>query len=299
MAGIFSGAAVVLAEGTFRQWRTLRIIRSRFERATLARDRRIHVIAHSFGTLLFTRLLALGGYRVSNVIFVNGVVSPAFDWQGLLGRQAFLFEQLRNELSTNDWAVWFSWIIRRTVRGSGPCGRVGFWGDPQFIHRVDQAFSECRVCRGRNLGPRVHNVVLGDFDHDLAFLGPRHAFDLWLPFLWGTTAAEFQDFHHRCAKAAEADEHGQLVSSGAEAQLRQATYTWAGGRPLMEYIGIVAVELNRHRIPRLSPLDHKIISEAALREVWRTTVRALAENRKPAGTRHAHASRRLEREHAF
>jgi hypothetical protein len=95
------------------------------------------------------------------------------------------------------------------------------------------AFGKC-LNQGR---PLVHDVFLAKYRHSDWALGPGHARDLWLPYLWGLSPREFNEFTECCRDAAYArQEKFWQGLDAAEGRLREQPWSWTQLRPLETFL---------------------------------------------------------------
>ncbi|HUP62806.1 MAG TPA: hypothetical protein VNA69_20565 [Thermoanaerobaculia bacterium] len=171
-----------------------------------------HVIAHSFGTYLFGKLLEKApATRHDRVVLVGSILPRDFDWMAIWQRAAARwkpFRSIRNEHSARDFVVGFAGRFRLFA---GRCGTSGLYGflsigsPPLTVHDVSNAWGPCpfksSVCASE---PILHNHDLPTHDHNAWFLKSDHARMLWMPFLWGLDPADYIDFVYACHKVEEA-----------------------------------------------------------------------------------------------
>jgi hypothetical protein len=95
------------------------------------------IIAHSFGSLLFARLLdrpESADLKFGRVILAGAIVRPDYDWSAHV--RAGRIDAVLNHCSAKDFVVnWAQWFIP----DSGPSGRVGF-NDPKVLNYRESDF---------------------------------------------------------------------------------------------------------------------------------------------------------------
>ncbi|WP_223788833.1 hypothetical protein [Marinicella meishanensis] len=119
------------------------------------------VLAHSYGTLLLSRLFTDDRYadiKLGRIILVGAIVRPDYDWAAV--QQSGRIEGVMCHHSDRDHTVR---LAHYTIPGTGPSGRIGFNDTQQVIHH--------------------HETDLG---HSSYFATDKltHIFpQVWLPFL--------------------------------------------------------------------------------------------------------------------
>jgi hypothetical protein len=197
-----------------------------------------HIIAHSFGGYLAG--WALWNYvyfRFKRVVLVGAALPRDYDWQSLLaGRQAAV-QAVRNEHGLRDHVIRLAGLAQRVAPDMGDAGHKGFRGGPAVVHHGASPVEACPQCLGLASATRVHNVPLGAYAHRTALLGLLHAHKLWLPFLWGYTPAEFDEWLELCWDAARlAREERWVDLDSTLLTLASREWTWCGGRRLEVYL---------------------------------------------------------------
>lgn len=161
----------------------------------------LHAIAHSFGTVLMAALLRDAAYaRFARVLFVGSPLPRHFGWKAFEGR----IEALRNEVGRRDWVV-ASTLPVLFHPGFGLAGLLGF----SSAHTIPDAQEACRHCADPAATHWIHNVKLRGYGHSRSFLLPRHARDLWLPWLWGIVPSDYARFLSTCHKVVLAQREGR------------------------------------------------------------------------------------------
>jgi len=211
------------------------------------KDKRPHIIAHSFGTYLTgTALQEYPAARVRRVVLVGCVLHASWNWATLKLRKRDAFDEVRNDWTNKDAVVWLAGWIERRIPGFGQAGRSGFRGDAAVVHNVDYPTALCRACNPVP-GALVHNVDCGGLGHSDAFIGPAHAERFWLPFLWGIDPAEYGLLLDFCESAADQQELGNINRlKVVEDELLSWEWQWADRKTLKDYITGLAREV---RIP--------------------------------------------------
>lgn len=120
------------------------------------------VVLHSYGTLLFSRLLLndqFSDLRFNRVILAGSIVRPDYDWSSHV--KSGRIEQVINHCGDQDYAVF---VAEFMMPNSGPSGRVGF---------MDPVVSSVRA-------PGYDHGAFFDPDRMRANLAPNGAWDRFL-----------------------------------------------------------------------------------------------------------------------
>lgn len=244
-----------------------------------------HLIAHSFGTFLTGRALKkFPNVKLDRVVFTGCVLPRTFDWAAILKLNPRAFAELRNEIAARDWIprlARFSKFV--LLPGFGSAGVLGFHGDVGDVHTVDTPNEGCPSCSTPGARPaKVHNVMLREYAHSDHFVGVGHAESFWLPFFWGISPDEFQDFVEYCVLATSLEEEQDLFNLAlVESELRERHWFWAGctlevfverqvcariGEGHRRMAGIVsrAVRLTWHAVRDAQREQHKVHKNEAI-----------------------------------
>jgi hypothetical protein len=207
-----------------------------------------HLIAHSFGTWISSRLM-MKAHLVyfDRVIFAGSPLPEDFSWDGILTKNDEAFSDLRNEIGGQDVVIRIAGKVGRAVKFIGAAGSRGFRIDEHLVHSLGaEPLAACQSCRklldgGRPAG-RVHNVKW-DYRHSEWFVAKGHAAHLWLPYFWKIEPGEYFEFVRSCLELKERENEkkfGVLVE--LEERFRAGLWSWTNGRPLAEFV--------RRKLPR-------------------------------------------------
>ena len=194
-----------------------------------------HVVAHSFGTYLFGRLLMKApATRHDRVVLIGSILPQKFDWMALWraatpNRRPFRF--IRNEHSQRDFVVGLAGTFRIFSGRCGPSGKTGFVScglPPLAVHDVPNAWGPCpnksALCETE---PILHNHDLPHHDHNAWFLMSDHAKMLWMPYLWGLDPADYIAFVHACHEVELAHYRGDFRQAELLAsELHNRVWPW-------------------------------------------------------------------------
>ena len=198
-----------------------------------------HIIAHSFGTYLVTRMLWTWPDSATNcVIFAAGVVPKRFAWRKLLKKNSRAVRRVRNEFSHDDLTVHLLSLVEGLVVHFkfGSCGYGGFIGPKNVVHTLSNPWEDCKTCTGKNAVP-VHNVRSEGIDHHRMFVTARHARTFWLPYLWRLEPGEYRDFIELCDEGIMAkDENDEQTMASIEKTWYERRWKWAGKLSLRELL---------------------------------------------------------------
>lgn len=217
---IASIATIGLALSIFeiiRRHRALKTVTSQMDTVGDTSRPERHVVAHSFGTYLFARVLKKAvAARHDRIVLVGSILPQDFDWMALwrvATDHRRPFRSIRNEHSQGDFVVGFASRFRIFTGRCGPSGTAGFisTGSPPLpVHDVPNAWGPCPKrgieCQAE---PILHNHDLPNHDHNAWFLKSDHAKMLWMPFLWGLDPAEYIAFVHACHEVELAHDAGE------------------------------------------------------------------------------------------
>ncbi len=202
----------------------------------------LHVIGHSFGTVLLGEALSFLPVPLCNRIILAGSALPrAFPWHDLLFRLSPhlpAFTQVRNEMGANDLVIWLAGVSGGSlVPGIGDAGLRGFVappaGAPTAVHDVDTTLGPCGGCAGGGVrGGTIHNVPLAKYAHSDFFRTEAHARLLWRPVLWGLEPWDWCDLLVRCDRLVELLDQGlePETARGIDALCSQR-YRWTESAP--------------------------------------------------------------------
>jgi len=157
-----------------------------------------HVIAHSLGTYLIGRILQkFYDFELDRIVLVGSVLPRKFPWSKILQDKRDGFTEVRNEVCQSDWVVKLVGAMKWFLRDLGDVGSKGFVGVAEMVHSNTEPSASCGSCSPASQAV-IHNFMLKGYLHSDCFLGPKHARELWLPFLWGYTPEEFQQWLKVC-----------------------------------------------------------------------------------------------------
>jgi hypothetical protein len=196
VATLFLAAVIVVAHLTagIRLGKTLRGF-VRDTDATVLRGR-MHLIAHSLGSLIVCRALRSELYlRPLRLVLAGCVVDPGYDWSSLKQKVG----AVRNEVATADFVSAIASLLRWRIDGIGRAGQIGFTPS-DVVHTVPTVDG---VCPQSPNGALVHNYVSAGKGHS-GVLSVTTAKYLWLPFFWGFEPSEFQRLLDDCAEMVRA-----------------------------------------------------------------------------------------------
>jgi hypothetical protein len=170
-------------------------------------------------------------------VLVGSVLPTTFNWRRLHRRNPRPFEEVRNEIGLSDCVVWLVTWMRAIAHDLGVAGLRGFAGDKRDVHHSSRPWGPCRVCALTHRRPLIHNVFLAKYRHSTWALGPGHASELWLPYLWALSPREFNEFVECCRDAAYAYQEKLWQDlDDAEDRLRDQTWTWTRNRTLETFL---------------------------------------------------------------
>jgi pimeloyl-ACP methyl ester carboxylesterase len=258
-------AGVTSSIGMARYRRKRVIDRVKVQISTKATQPSPHIIAHSFGTYIVGwALKKFQDLRFGRVVLVGCVLPPPFDWISMRRGPIRAFDEIRNDVGLSDPVVRLVKWLGRLVPDLGAAGLSGFIGEPTVVHSVDEPWGPCPACLQSLPRPLVHNVFLAKYRHSDWALGPGHVRELWLPFLWGLSPQEFNEFVQDCRDAAFArqEEFWQELDL-AEQKLAEHTWTWTRGQRMKDFI---AAELDE-KIRRSEPVIAKDLRDNRARVI--------------------------------
>ena len=125
--------------------------------------------------------------------------------------------------------------MRWLARDLGNAGAYGFSNNNSSTHTLLTPTANCSLCNTHPV--RVHNVPLREFEHSDQFLSPKHARELWLPFLWGFSPDELYAYVKDCKQATSLqaekrwNEAGEIVE-----RLWRSRFSWTGGKTLDQFV---------------------------------------------------------------
>lgn len=237
-----------------------------------------HVIAHSFGTYIIGwALKKFQDLRFGRIILVGCVLPRAFAWFSIRRGPSYGFEDVRNDVGMSDPVVRLVRWVGRLVPDLGTAGLSGFSGDPIKIHTVSDPWGPCPTCLQSNSGPLVHNIFLEKYRHSDWALGPGHVRELWLPYLWGLSPKEFNEFVQCCRDTAYARQQGFWHDLDvAEQRLAQRIWSWTRNLRLKEFI---AAELDERIRRETAEIGQRLSSDRAgiIEEAFTFTYLGIAE----------------------
>jgi pimeloyl-ACP methyl ester carboxylesterase len=251
LAVIVAGMTLSIAMARYRRRRVIDRVKVQIsEKATQASA---HIIAHSFGTYIVGwALKKFQDLRFGRVVLVGCVLPPVFDWISMRRGPIHAFDEIRNDVGLSDPVVRLVKWLGRLVPDLGAAGLSGFIGEPTLVHSVDEPWGPCPDCLQSSPRPLVHNVFLDKYRHSDWALGPGHVRELWLPFLWGLSPREFNEFVQCCCDAAYArqEEFWQDLEL-AEQRLAEHTWSWTRDRRLKDFIAAELDEKIRRSAPEI------------------------------------------------
>jgi hypothetical protein len=197
-----------------------------------------HVIAHSLGTYLIGRILKkFHDFKLDRIVLIGAVLPRQFSWEEILENKREAFTEIRNEVGQNDWVVKLVGAAKWLLRDLGDSGSKGFLGEA-MVHSNTAPSAPCRLCSESPQIARVHNFMLNEYLHSDCFLGPKHARELWLPFLWGYTPEEFQQWMKFCWSATYSlqEELNDVYLAIVHEKLLNQSWSWTSGKDLKTYL---------------------------------------------------------------
>lgn len=229
-------ASIVVAR--YRRVRVVDVVKRQI--STKAERRRPHVIAHSFGSYICGWALdKFQDLRFGRIVLVGCVLPRSFRWQKILHKRPGAFEEVRNDIGLSDLVVWLLRWFGRIAPDMGTSGLFGFLGGPGVgvVHRSSRAWGPCVTCVQSARRALIHDIFLAKYRHSDWALGPGHARELWLPYLWGLSPREFNEWIECCRDAAFArQEQFWQQLDVAEENLRRRTWTWTQMRTLNVFL---------------------------------------------------------------
>ncbi len=193
-----------------------------------------HVIAHSLGTYLIGRILKkFYDFKLDRIVLVGAVLPRKFPWSKILDVKPEAFTEVRNEVGQKDWVVKLVGATKWFVLDLGNAGSKGFVGAEEMVHSNTEPSASCSSCSPTVPHALIHNFMLKEYLHSDCFLGPKHARDLWLPFLWGYAPQDFQEWLKFCWSATymlqeEREEYTVFVKK----KLLDRSWSWTSGKDL-------------------------------------------------------------------
>lgn len=257
-----------------------------------------HLIAHSFGTWISSRLMTKAYMvRFDRVIFAGSPLPVTFNWAKILKKNPGAFSDMRNEIGDRDLVISLAGKVGRVAKFVGEAGAKGFQESEHLVHKLglESACDRCRTLREQGLSQaRIHNVTWS-YSHSEWFVANGHAVNLWLPYLWGIEPAEYIEFVERCLRLKERENDkkwGAMVK--LESAFRTAVWSWTDGLPLAEFVQQEAEAycLLKGRAAKLADLDD--VTDRAVRLVWVVVAQAVEERRKAEGPRRENILLRLQ-----
>jgi hypothetical protein len=185
-------AAVLLVAHLLAGIRLSRTVNEFLDKAapTVLRGR-MHLIAHSLGSLIVCRALrneaTLNALRI---VLAGCIVNPGYEWASVRRKVG----AVRNEVATADVVSAIASLLRWRIRGIGRAGQIGFTPS-DAVHTVSTPDG---ICPKAPNGALVHNYVSPGKGHS-GVLSITSAKYFWLPFFWGFEPAEFQALLDDCA----------------------------------------------------------------------------------------------------
>lgn len=208
--GLLLGSVALFVAGSLiamwqRRATARRVARSINTTAATSRLPGPHLVAHSFGTFMTMRALKLPTTKFNRVILVGSVLPRNFEWASLFTAGRHAFNSLQHEIASKDSVVrlvgYIRWLgpIGWFTRELGDAGLRGLALGAR-VHATRGSWASCETegCATPPAKGVVHNVPLGELGHSDIFLGPIHAKQLWLPYLWGFSAGEYDRYLKLC-----------------------------------------------------------------------------------------------------
>lgn len=228
--------ALSVALARVRRTHVVDVVKAQISRK--ATQRQPHVIAHSFGTYICgSALQKFKDLRFGRIVLIGSILPETFNWRSIRRSRPDAFLAIRNDIGLSDLVVWLVKRVGRLALDLGTSGLSGFVGDPRVVHRSSRAWGPCLACLHSGRRPLIHDIFLAKYRHSDWALGPGHARELWLPYLWGYSPREFNEFIECCRDAAYArQEHFWQDLDIAEERLRERTWTWTRNQPLQVFV---------------------------------------------------------------
>ncbi len=203
----------------------------------------LHVIAHSFGTVLLGEALGFLPVPLCHRVVLAGSALPrAFPWHDLLYRVSPLMpssrSHVRNEMGAKDLVIRIAGVSGgRLVPGIGDAGLRGFFPAPAgaatVVHDVGTTLGPCGSCAGGAIREgTIHNVPLMEYAHSDFFRTDVHARLLWRPVLWGMEPWDWCDLLIRCDRIVDLLDQGLQPDAAREIDiLCSQRYRWTATAP--------------------------------------------------------------------
>jgi len=197
-----------------------------------------HLIAHSLGTFLMgAALKKFPDVKFRRIVLVGSILPYAYPWKEIIKGRTGCVQSVRNELGLRDWVVMLVRCVSWIARDVGTAGVSGFKLTLGLVHEVNGAWASCSLCSSGASTAQVHNVRLKEFSHSPHFLGPGHARQLWLPFLWGFAASDFNKYLELCWMACYLQQEKEWSDYDLTiSELRNSVFAWTGSRTLERYV---------------------------------------------------------------
>jgi pimeloyl-ACP methyl ester carboxylesterase len=237
--------------------------------------RRVHLIAHSFGTYVAGDTIAtVPSAKFGRAILGGCVLGEDFmdkhykkwSWpQKGAGTEKYQILSVRNELASRDWIVQVAAQLVRLVPGFGAAGSKGFSGPHELVHSVSTPNGECVACWPSEVSEVsvaeppspavVHNVLCEGLGHSDYFLSANHAILYWIPFFWGYDPAVYRQFLFLCVTTQENFDNGhQTVAEERYKAMRLSSWGQYPAETMDETI-LEWFGTKFHRIPNNEELD--------------------------------------------
>jgi len=241
---IFSGGAFILgglalATAYFQRRSCANRLKGDIGRAAGAHPMPPHVIAHSLGTYLIGRILRkFYDFKLDRIVLVGAVLPRKFPWSRILEDKPEAFTEVRNEVGQDDWVVKLVGAAKWLLRDLGDAGSKGFVGAEEMVHSNTVPSAPCSSCSRSALHALIHNFVLKEYLHSDCFLGPKHARELWLPFLWDYTPGEFQEWLKFCWSATYSlqEDLEKEYLAFVKQKLLDRSWSWTSGKDLKAHL---------------------------------------------------------------
>lgn len=262
-----------------------------------------HVVAHSFGTYLVGSALSqFDDVRFDRVVLVGCVLPRRYPWAVVSKGKPDAVTSVRNETGKRDIVVKLVGAVKWLVRDLGNAGVKGFVG-ADVMHNETGSWGPCAVCSDTGETALVHNVPLEKYFHSDCFLGADHARLLWLPFLWGYTPKELDEYLKLCRNAAYLRQERDWTGlARVRRKLRRYVATWTRDKSLQKHLEreIECYLPHSQAAARIRRADRDVaaIADDALGHLYTVVIEALQEQDKD-GARDDEVIRRIHPERAI
>jgi hypothetical protein len=228
-----------------RRKKTLREVKATMDPYMVLGSPAPHLIAHSFGTYLSCRALALFGEIEFDRIILTGSVLRRGFWNRLAPGRSASYGTVRNEKCTRDRVAQLAFLMYGFVPGMGHSGFAGFRPQVKLVHDLADSWSVCSLCNEAESIAPVHNVPHPELGHSDLLIGRGHALRFWLPILWKIEPREYDEFIKLCRLAVALQEEKDYKRlEKVERLLWRRKWHWANGT-LPQYVRLLMCARSR------------------------------------------------------